>query len=297
LRQQCGKFNCLHFRLNVLTSVNDGNFRTKCAGFLVLNNLSICYNIAPALLNYEMSGTPLPCRETDWTAPTPIAWSEARVHAKNLDAPFDTALRGLFSPLQPETVRISGFGAYVMLHATLQRMWRVQPEGWMQDDIWGHFQMLYIALQKWQICWEEEPECSVSLRNPHGAVSSNAGALLRLAYLRLHTDFSPVRSAIISLDPVKIAQSMSSLSISIDRSNSSLTTAEHALEALRTRIKLGMTSKTSGMVPPHSLQLHLVSLECCEFHVYLLLMVIESDVRHRSFRKCLDERDIVSSRT
>lgn len=241
-----------------------------------------------------MSDTPLPCRETDWTSPTPNAWSEARLHGQLLDVPFDKALRGLFTPLQPETIRISSFGGYVMLHAILQQMWRLQPETWMQDDIWGHFQNLYIALQKWQICWEEEPECSLSLRNPHGAVSPNAAALLRLAHLRLHTDFSPVRSAIASLDPEKIAQSMEGLSISIDRSNSSLKTAEHALQALRTRIKLGMTSKTPGMVPPHSLQLHIVSLECCEFQGYYSRQD-EADVRHRSVRECLDKRGVVSS--
>ncbi|KAH6999329.1 hypothetical protein EDB80DRAFT_724573 [Ilyonectria destructans] len=249
--------------------------RTKCAGFVILNNLSICYNVAPPLLNCEMGDAPLPCCESDWAATTPATWLEGRKQIQGNEARLNEALGGLLSSSQPQSNRISSFGAYVMLHAIVQRMWRLQPEIWTRGNTWDFFQASVfeassfqassLAIQKWQAFWEEDSECSLSSRNPHGAVSSNAAALLRLAHMRLHTDFSSVRSAIVSLDAMKISQSMKELSIKIDSSNSTLRTAVHALQSLRTRIRLGMALKTPGRVLPHSLQLHLVSIECCLF--------------------------------
>lgn len=248
--------------------------RTKCAGFLILNNLSICYNVAPALLNCEMGDAPLPCRESDWAATTAATWLEARKQVQGNEARLSEALGSLLS-LQPQYNRISSFGSYVMLHAIVQRMWRLQPETWARDNMWdlfqaplfqaSSFQASSLAIQKWQAFWEEDSECSLSSRNPHGAVSTNAAALLRLAHMRLHTDFSSVRSAIVSLDAMRISQSMKELSIKIDSSNSTLRTAVHALQSLRTRIRLGMALKTPGRVLSHSLQLHLLSIECCLF--------------------------------
>lgn len=221
-----------------------------------------------------MGDAPLPCRESDWAATTPATWLEARKQVQGNEARLNEALGGLLSSSQLQSNRISSFGAYVMLHAIVQRMWRLQPEIWTRGNTWDFFQASIfeassfqtssLAIRKWQAFWEEDSECSLSSRNPHGAVSSNAAALLRLAHMRLHTDFSSVRSAIVSLDAMKISQSMKELSIKIDSSNSTLSTAVHALQSLRTRIRLGMALKTPGRVLPHSLQLHLVSIECCE---------------------------------
>ncbi|PVH68018.1 hypothetical protein DL98DRAFT_241303 [Cadophora sp. DSE1049] len=60
-------------------------------------------------------------------------------------------------------------------------------------------------------------------------------------------------------------QSIKGLSIKIDRSDSSSKTILHAINALRTRIKLGIALKAGRMDSPHCLQLHLVSIECCLF--------------------------------
>lgn len=206
----------------------------------------------------------LPSNESDWTCTTPESWFETRTHVPYSSVRFVEALDCLLSP-SPQAVKISCFGAYVMLHAIVQRTWRFQQDSWMVNSIPNHLPISHIALQRWQVCWEENSESSVSPRNPHGAVSSNAAALLRLAHMRLHTDFSTVRSAILSHDVKKITQSMKDLSITINHSNLSLKTALHAIHALRTRIKLGMALKARVTVPPQSLQIHLVSIECCEF--------------------------------
>ncbi|PVH72205.1 hypothetical protein DL98DRAFT_539433 [Cadophora sp. DSE1049] len=61
----------------------------------------------------------------------------------------------------------------------------------------------------------------------------------------------------------EIAQSMKALSITI--SSSSIPTALHAIKALRSRVKMGMALKSWGSKSPHSVQVHLVSIECCLF--------------------------------
>lgn len=166
---------------------------------MILNNLSICYNVAPPLLNCEMGDAPLPCRESDWAATTPATWLEGRKQFQGNEARLNEALGGLLSSSQPQPNRISSFGAYVMLHTIVQRMWRLQPEIWTRGNTWDFFQASIfeassfqassLAIQKWQAFWEEDSECSLSSRNPHGAVSSNAAALLRLAHMTSHRLF------------------------------------------------------------------------------------------------------------
>lgn len=240
-----------------------------------------------------MGDTYLPCCEGDWICTTPMAWLEARKHAQPYDARFREALNSLFSP-QLQTIRTGIFGGYVALHGIVQRMWRLQPDNSMINCIPDHSQVFYTALQKWQITWEDDPECAVPDGNPHGAMSSNAAALLRLAHMRLHTDFSPVRSAMVTQDAEIIAQSMKGLCVRVDRSHSSLNAAAHALQSLRTRIKLGMASKAPTRVSPHGLQIHLVSIECCKclgpevFNAFLTCPC-------RSLCERLDEKFIIAS--
>lgn len=238
--------------------------RTTSAAFCYLNNLNVCFNIAPPLLNWEMNNTLLPTGETEWSSPTPEAWLEVRNHSPQPPVRFLEALNSLSSPTPPaHTGKISVFGTYVMLHAIVQRMWRFQQDMWIVNSVPDYLPMSYMVVQRWRACWEENAESSLSPSNPHGPVSSNAAALLRLVYMRLHTDFSAVRSAILTHDVDEIAQSMKTLSIRI--SSSSIATVLPAINALRMRVKMGMALKSWGSKSPHSVQVHLVSIECCLF--------------------------------
>lgn len=211
-----------------------------------------------------MNNTLLPTEETEWTSPTPEAWFEGRNHSPHSPVRFSEALDSLSSPTPPaHAVKMSVFGTYVMLHAIVQRMWRFQQDMWIVNSVPDYLSMSYIVVQRWRACWEENAESSLSPRNPHGAVSSSAAALLRLVHMRLDTDFSAVRSAILTHDVEEIAQSMKTLSITI--SSSSIATVLPAINALRTRVKMGMALKSWGSKSPHSVQVHLVSIECCGF--------------------------------
>ena len=43
--------------------------------------------------------------------------------------------------------------------------------------------------------WESEPQSSLSPDNPRGPILFNCTAMLRLAYIRLVSDYSPLRNS------------------------------------------------------------------------------------------------------
>ena len=237
--------------------------------FCFLNDLNVFYSTSPALLNNEMEDTSLPSSESSWTSSTPESWLEARKSDSDVSIEFSEALDYLLSPSRREPVKFNTFGAYVMLHALMQLTSRLHQHIWISYATQSHKQTSYIALQRWQACWEDSYEFSLSPRNPYSAVSSSAAALFRLAYVRLHTDFSRVRSALLTHDMDQVIKSMKDLTIVVDRSDLTLTTTLHAVNALRTRVKMGMGLKAWATESVRGLQVHLVTIECCESFLFL----------------------------
>lgn len=217
--------------------------------------MTICYEVAPGLLNEEMKNTLVPCRDLEWSAPSPERWREASKDAQRYNVRFLKALNYFHSPLVANCRPISSFGAYVMLNAIVQHMWRFPPDVCQLNADWSNFQNSLMALQKWQESWED------TCQDPASILASNASALLQVAHTRLHTNFFPVRSTLLTLNSEKISRSMKDFRVVVDRSNSSLQTARLCLQSLRTRVKLALTSKANGRTGFH---LHLVSIECCE---------------------------------
>lgn len=209
-----------------------------------------------------MSDVILPGNEDIWTAANPEAWFDAMNHSLHSSVRFSDALNSILSPLPSlQTAKISPFGAYVVLHALIQRKMFYQG---IKDKIL----VPHHALEKWQACWEQISDSYVAPGNTFD-VSSCSAAFFRLAYVRSYGNFSAVRSAIFSHDAKKIAQSMSSFSIAPDRSDFSLKAALHAIQALRTRIKLGMATERGGSESQDYL-VHLLSIECCKYDVLLI---------------------------
>ena len=218
----------------------------------------MCYSVAPSLLNEEIETTPLPCRESIWQSQTPHRWIEATNEAQSYDVRFSEALTYFQSPLQVQSKRLSSLGAFVVLNVIVHRMLRYAPDIWCAAASSNSYQISFTALEKWKTSWEDGYQDHTPL------LASNAYALLQVAYIRLHTNFSSIRSSMITLDSNRIAQSMSRLPIRVDRSNSSLKTAMVAMLSLRTRVKLVMTLKSAGRLSLHGFHLHLVSIECCK---------------------------------
>lgn len=167
-------------------------------------------------------------------------------------------------PLQTDIASV--FGTYVLLHAIWQNIWALRRNRWLDTaDLASCLQKIDVTLGRWHSCWEGNVESSVSLQNPHSAVTANPAAFFQLAYMWVGVDFSPVRAAISSHDPKTIEQSIKQLSIPIKRSNLTLKIVMEAIGALLTRVKLGMALVEQRLGCFQSLEIHLFSLECCKY--------------------------------
>jgi len=237
--------------------------RTKLVLYSYFNNLTMTFNVPPALLNSEVD-LYLPCSEGEWTAPTPEALAEYRKRSPTPTPAFAKVLKSLLSPSEPYSIPCSTFGSYVMIHALLQQIWHIRqvfPNG----DDYPELAALEPALRKWQAVWEADPESSISPRNPHGPLAFNSSALLRLAYVRLRVDFARVKSVVTSQCPEAICKSMMMHMGIVKRSPGDTKAALYAIHALRIPVKLGMNLVARSGSLIWSLQHHLYSFECCLF--------------------------------
>lgn len=240
--------------------------RTSWAAYSVLGVLTVCFNIPPALMAHEMNHVRLPCNESEWSSPTFESWMKARMGRCQNSPSFGEALDGLLGtvPLQSDVVSV--FGTYVLLLAILQNIWTLRRSIWLGiTEIAGCLQKIDVTLGRWHSCWAGNVESSVSPRNPHSAVTANPAALFRLAYMWIEVDFSPIRAAVASHDPKTIDQSFEQLLIPITGSDLTLKIVMQAIGALNTRVKLGMALKEHRLGCFQSFEVHLFSLECCEY--------------------------------
>ena len=175
-------------------------------------------------------------------------------------------------PLQSDTISV--FGTYVLLHALLQNIWALRRNVLLDPaHLASCLERTDVALGRWHWCWAGNIESSASPRNPHSAVTANPAALFRLAYIWVGVDFAPVRTAIVSHDPETIEQSFKQLSIPIKGSDLSLKIVMQAVGALKTRVKLGMALREQRLGCFQSFEVHLYSLECCEYKSRCVMVV------------------------
>lgn len=108
----------------------------------------------------------------------------------------------LFDQTQPIPRNIGMFGCHVVASSILQR---IAFLGRLHSSSLPGFEEIrrgfMQALQRWQAMWESEPESSLSPSHPQGPILFNSTAMLRLAYIRLVSDYSPVRKTFSFLSP------------------------------------------------------------------------------------------------
>ncbi|RFU27070.1 hypothetical protein B7463_g9273, partial [Scytalidium lignicola] len=251
--------------------LHEGAKRTKFVIYCFFNLHSIVFDIPPMILTGKID-MELPCMEVEWKAPTEAIWREARRN-RRLEPQFLSTFQGLFKgrdagPVE-ERPRFSSLGSYILIHALIQHIWLTQelhrsqprPEG---DADAGHLLASSVtalegALKSWQHSWERNPESSVDPLSPHGPLSFNSTALLRLAYIRINIDTGPVRS-LGSCNPTQIAASIIAAP-PVNRSKRMTRAALHCAHALSIPIKLGINSIAHTRLF-WSIQHALCSLEC-----------------------------------
>lgn len=211
-----------------------------------------------------MNGVPLPSTETDWTFSTPLSWDSGRALSPAIRTSFSDVMQNIVSPLEGKVPEMTIFGGYAVLQGLVQSILRFQESMWSSRAMSDLRPSIHHSLNKWRTSWEGNLETMFAQRYPHNVVLLNASALLRFAYMQLHTDFAPVRSALASHNALLVAESMKGLSIRITRSTMCLESAKDAIYALRSRIQLGMTGKRQNRSCCESLLVHRLSFECCK---------------------------------
>lgn len=253
--------------------------RTHWSAFTALNTLTVCFHVPPALLVHEMSHIPLPCNESEWSSPTMESWLKTRMGRVQGCLCLGEALAALlafFSPSPEATDTVSVFGTYVLLHAILQEIWDLRQNMWLEStDLAKYLQKFELTLGRWHTVWEGNVESSVSPRNPYSAVTANPAALFRLAYMWIGVDFSSVRTAIASHSPETIVRSFAQVVIPNSQSDLTMRIVMHAINALRTRVKLGMGLREQRLSCFQSFEVHLFSVECCEYTYHRLMHVAD----------------------
>lgn len=130
---------------------------------------------------------------------------------------------------------------------------------------------LSTALKSWQASWERTPESSLDPTGPNGPVAFNSTALLRFAFIRLHSDLGPSRF-LETRDPARIAQAFKEYP-PLMRSGRIGRAVLQAAHALSIPIKIGVAFVAKTQTFSWSIQHSLCNLECAFLLSKLILLL------------------------
>lgn len=238
-----------------------GSRVTYCV-FTVLNLMDIAFDI-PSPISLEAQNG-MPCHENQWAAATEHEWivvSSQVTPQVWLSAP--AIVDRLFDRSLPVPTKVGMFGCHVIISLLLQqiilfRRSHYSSRSGFEDTRRGFVQ----ALQRWQEMWESEPESSLSPDNPRGPILFNCTAMLRLAHIRLVSDYSSLRNVFGFLTPDSAFTHELKLPSSPPRTPDTARAVMQATLALYIPAKLGfkVVSRTSFWV--WSVQHSLSYFEC-----------------------------------
>jgi hypothetical protein len=257
--------------------------RTKLWVYGIFNLQCVAYNLPPLILNSEIK-CQLPCSAKEWMADSAQQWAKqwTVIHDSDEEAlSFQDGFAGLFNGQHSvdKHAPVSSFGNYILILAMLQHIFFVCQTSKALDaalgEAYGNLKsddvdLLSKALRAWQAEWKRAPESSLEPLSPIGPMSFNSTALLRIAWIRLHSNLGPCRN-LESRDPAHIAASFKAYP-SIRRSprlSGAILQAAHTL-SIPVRIGINFVAKTQTYT--WSMQHALCNLECA----FLLSKWLES---------------------
>lgn len=248
--------------------------RTKIFAYCFINLQSIAYNSSPSILTSEVH-CHLPTSANEWNAENVQRWAEARHSLQIAGISFSDAVQRLFrtsdeATTSQSTQATSSIGNYALIFAVHQcifflrqghvRTQLKQTSGTLRSE---DVDDLSLILQKWQSRWERSPESTTEPECPSGPVPFNSTALLRLAWIRLHSDLGPCRS-LASRDPHLIVEAFQSCP-GLKRHPSLAPSILHAAHALSVPVRLGIKFVAKTQTLSWSVQHSLCNLECAIF--------------------------------
>ncbi|KAE8312194.1 hypothetical protein BDV41DRAFT_539455 [Aspergillus transmontanensis] len=244
----------------------EGFKRTIAIIYCFLNFHTIVNDTPPPIRTSELT-IYLPSREADWAAQTEKEWQEIRGRSEP-EPQFQYYFSNLFLEPKEDNEVVKGYsslGGYTLILALIQHIYFLRElskckPGSEQSLSPADAANVEQALRNWQSGWYTDPEASLSPGNPHGPISFNSTALLRMAYIRLVVDVGP-RRALNTHNPYEIAMSMHQsppLTPSTKLSHAVL----YAAHALSIPVKMGVSIVTRSQAFTWSLQHSLCALEC-----------------------------------
>ena len=223
----------------------------------------------------------LPQTAREWKAPSAREWADIRHSSPPVEIPFLPALARLFDPpaspaadLAPPLPSTSALGNYILITALIQQIFLLRQTTAISHPHLPphtlpatHLASLSHALKNWQASWERTPESSLDPTAPAGPVAFNSTALLRLAYIRLHSDLAP-NPYLALRDPVMIAKAWAEGG-GVGRGEGVARAVQQAVLALGVPIRIGIAFVARTQTFGWSIQHSLCNVECavllCEF--------------------------------
>ncbi|SPQ26808.1 4a071ca3-4938-4392-8e6a-078cbff2c2d5 [Thermothielavioides terrestris] len=254
----------------------EASTRTKLVAYCFFNLCSITYNTPPLLLTSEIY-LYLPNPSRLWKAENAWQWQEARQSCPNIEITLQEAFARLLSrPSQASPTPLTSLGNYVLIHALIQHIFLLKQTSFSTMSPFGlqrglkmeDVEDLNQALRAWSVGFEQHRQLRANEMAAQGSgegytegqVALNSTALMRLAYIRLHTDLSPSRS-LETRDHVLIAQTLSDAPLLV-RSPRLCRAVVQAIHALSMLVKMGVNYVAKTKSLEWSMQHSLCNLEC-----------------------------------
>lgn len=234
----------------------EASTRTKLVAYCFFNLCSLAYNTPPLLLTSEIQLS-LPSPSRLWKAENAWQWQEARQSYPSTDITFQEAFARLMSrPAQSPPLALTSLGNYILIHALIQHIYLLKQTSFSGVTQFGLQRGLKVedvedinqALRAWSLNFEHHRQLRTNEMAAQGAggeggytegaVAFNSTALLRLAYIRLHTDLSPSRG-LETRDPGLIAQAFADAPLLV-RSARLCRAVVQAIHALSMLVKMGV---------------------------------------------------------
>ncbi|OBT41633.1 hypothetical protein VE00_07619 [Pseudogymnoascus sp. WSF 3629] len=247
--------------------------RTKFLVYCFFNLHCIAYDMPSPLASTSIHMS-LPQTAREWKAPTAREWQDIRISSPPSEISFLTALARLFdSPSSPATdlppplPPTSALGNYILITALIQQIFLLRQTTAISHPHLPphslpatHLASLSHALKNWQASWERTPESSLDPTAPAGPVAFNSTALLRLAYIRLHSDLPP-NPYLALRDPVMIAKAWAEGG-RVGRGEGVGRAVQQAVLALGVPIRIGIAFVARTQTFGWSIQHSLCNVEC-----------------------------------
>jgi len=227
--------------------------RTLFGAYVAINLQTIAFSTPPLILNHEVKLC-LPGYAKQWKLTSEAEWQQSAHQPEFL---FQEGLRSLLTGTGiPEDIKVSSFSNYLLMHGILQQIYidRHATLGVHHPEIAKSFET---ALRSWQSSFQRSDEPALNPLVPKDAVGLMGAALLRLAYIRLKSDFESFRSLLLRglNGPIGTFSNL-------NRSQGVDQAILHAAHGLSIPVRLGTPFMARTKTPIWSIEHSLCSLEC-----------------------------------